>query len=290
MITNIVAAALLSIVLAQNADTTFAVDPNATLELTNHEGSIVIQTWDRDEVSVRTNRSFRGAVEVRRDGGTVRIGVSRRYWDDDDDNVDYRLTVPATMALDLRGSDTDVRVEGTRGELSIDVHDGDVIVSGGSGRVSIRTDDGFIDAEDMQGRIRLSSMDGDITLYGASGDIDVEATDGEITLQEIDASTVAANTVDGDIWFDGVLSPRGSYRLTTHDGDITVRIPEDSEAQVRMARHDGEFISDFPITIQRWPAGRRIEFDLGNGGAELTIEAFDGDIELRHRGVRRRRP
>jgi DUF4097 and DUF4098 domain-containing protein YvlB len=287
---NLFAGALLMTALAQSADTTFAVDPNATLELTNRDGSIVIQTWDRDEVSVRTNRSFRGAVEVSRSGGTVRIGASRRYWDDDEDNVDYRLTVPATMSLDLRGSDTDVRVEGSRGEINIDLSDGDVVISGGLGRVSIRTDDGFIDAEDMDGRIRLSSMDGDISLYRATGDIDIDATDGEITLREIDATTVIANTVDGDIWFDGVLAPRGSYSFTTHDGDVTAQIPEDSDAQVRMARHDGELVSDFPMTIQRWPAGRRIEFNIGNGGAELTIEAFDGDIALRHRGGRLRRP
>ncbi len=288
MLINILAGALLVIAPVQRGDTTFAVDPNATLELSNHDGSIVVRTWDRNEVEVRTNRSFRGAIEVRQSGGTVRIGVDRR-WDDDDDNVDYRLTVPATMALDLRGSDSDVRVEGSRGELNIDVHDGDVMVSGGSGRVTIRTDDGIIDAEDMEGRIRLSSMDGDVTLHGASGDIDVDATDGAITLLDINATIVVANTVDGDIWFDGVLAPQGSYTLTTHDGDVTVQIPEETNAQVRMARHDGEIRTDFPMTVQRWPAGRRLEFDLGRGGAELQIEAFDGDIELRHRGGRSRR-
>ena len=288
MLMTILTGALIATALVQSNDTTFAVDPNATLELTNHEGSIVVRTWDRDEVEVRTNRLDGGRIEVHRSGGAVRISVDNRW--DDDDEVDYRLTVPATMALDLRGSDSDVRVEGTRGEVNIDVHDGDVIVSGGSGRVTVRTDDGTIDAEDMEGRIRLSSMDGDITLHSASGDIDVDATDGAITLLDVNAANVVANTVDGDVWFDGVLSPQGSYTLTTHDGDVTVQIPEDSDAQVRMARHDGEFVSDFPMTMQRWPMGRRIEFDLGSGGAELQIEAFDGDIELRHRVGRVRRP
>jgi hypothetical protein len=133
-------------------------------------------------------------------------------------------------------------------------------------------------------------MDGDVTLHGAAGDIEIDATDGTITLLDIEATSVVANTVDGDIWFDGVLAPRGSYSITTHDGDITVQIPEDSDAQVRMARHDGEFVSDFPLTVQRWPSGRRIEFELGSGGADLQIEAFDGDIELLHRGTRIRRP
>jgi DUF4097 and DUF4098 domain-containing protein YvlB len=132
-------------------------------------------------------------------------------------------------------------------------------------------------------------MDGDVILNGGYGDIEVDAIDGAITLLEIEASTVVANTVDGDIWFDGVLEPRGSYVLTTHDGDITLQIPEDTDAHVRLARHDGEVLTDFPMTVQSWPSGRRIEFNLGSGSAELQIEAFDGDIELRHRGGRRRR-
>jgi DUF4097 and DUF4098 domain-containing protein YvlB len=287
MLVNLIAGALLMCALAQHTDTTFAVDPNARLELTNREGSITVRTWDRDEVSVRTNLSYRGALDVQRAGGTVSIGVSRRYRYDDDE-IHYRLTVPATMALELRGSDTDVWVDGARGEVDIDVSDGDVTVRGGRGRVTIRTDDGDIDAQEIEGRIRLSSMDGEITVDGASGDIEIDATDGAITLLDIEASNVYANTVDGNIWFDGVLVPRGSYRLTTHDGDVTVLIPEDADAQVSLARHDGEIGTDFPLTVQRWPAGRRIEFSLGNGSAELQIEAFDGDIQLRHRGARRR--
>lgn len=286
MLINILAGALLLTSIVQRGDTTFAVDPDARLELTNREGSIVVRTWDRDEVEVRTNSRYRGSIEVRRGRGVVQIGSSHR-WDDDDD-LDYRLTVPASMALDLRGSETDVRVEGTTGEVDIDVHDGDVYVRGGTGRVTVRTDDGQIDVEDVEGRIRLSSMDDDISVTGAAGDIEIDATDGAIIMMEINAVTVAANTVDGDIWFDGVLDPRGSYTLTTHDGDITVQIPEDSDAQVRLARHDGEILTDFPMTVQRWPAGRRMEFDLGSGGADLQIEAFDGDIEIRHRGRGRR--
>lgn len=287
MFMNIVAGALLVGALAQSPDTNFAVDPNARLELRNREGSIVIRTWDRDEISVSTNRWRSAVIDVRRSAGTVSIGMARGYWDDDE--IDYRITVPETMSLDLRGSDTEVWVDGIRGEVNIDVHDGDVTLRGGSGRVTVRTDDGDIDVEDVEGRIRLYAMDGEITIDGAVGDIEVDATDGAITLLDIEAENVHASTVDGNIWFDGVLAPRGIYTLATHDGDVTVQIPEDSDAHVTMARHDGDISTDFQMTVQRWPAGRRLEFDLGSGSAELQIEAFDGDIELRHRGRWRRR-
>jgi DUF4097 and DUF4098 domain-containing protein YvlB len=249
------------------------------LDVRNDEGEIIVRTWDRNEVRVRADLSWRAVFDIERASNTIR--VRGRGWDDDD--VRYLLTVPASMALELGGSETDVTVEGSNGEVSIDVSDGDVIIRGGAGRVSARTNDGEIRAEQVDGRIRLFTMDGDITLDRATGDIEVETTDGAIDLIDIEAANLSATTVDGDIWFDGVLSPRGSYLLQAHDGDVTVHIPEDTDARVRLALYDGDFSSDFELTFPSWPRGRRVEFTMGDGGAEFEIETFDGDIVLRRR-------
>lgn len=260
-------------------DTTFAVDPSLRLELRNQSGEIVVRTWDRNEVRVRTDYSYRGSFEMERTSSSVRI--RSRNWDDDD--VRYLLTVPAAMALELSGSETDVTVDGTRGEVNVDVSEGDVIIRGGSGRVSARTNDGSIRAENVEGRIRLFTMDGDITVDRASGDIEVETTDGTIDLVGIQSMSLKAATVDGDIWFDGTISPQGTYLLQTHDGDVTAYIPEAADARVRLALYDGHFSSDFELTFPSWPRGRRVEFTMGRGSADLQIETFDGDIVLRRR-------
>jgi DUF4097 and DUF4098 domain-containing protein YvlB len=260
-------------------DTTFAVDPSLRLDVRNDEGEIVVRTWDRNEVRVRADHSWRGVFDIERTSSTIR--VRSRPWDDDD--IRYVLTVPVSMSLDLGGSETDVSVEGSDGEVSVDVSDGEIVIRGGSGRVSARTNDGSIRVEEVEGRIRLFTMDGDITVDRASGDIEAETTDGAIDMVDVTATSVSAMTVDGDIWFDGVLTRQGSYLLQTHDGDVTLHIPEDTDARVRMALYDGDFSSDFSLTFPSWPRGRRVEFTMGGGNAELEIETFDGDIMLRRR-------
>ena len=267
---------------AIQADTTFAVDPNLRLEVVNNSGEIFVRTWERNEISIRTSYYRRSALRIEHTSTAVRIGARSRYRDEDDD-VEFLLTVPASMALELSGAETNVTVDGAGGEVSVDVSEGDVIVLGGAGRVSAQTDEGDIRVEGVTGRIRLFSMDGDITVDGAAGDLEVETTDGIIELVDIRAMTVQANTVDGDIWFDGELFPGGSYTLSTHDGNVTARIPEDADARVTVAVFDGDFSSDFPITVSSWPSGRRVEFTLGAGRAQLEIESFDGEVVLRRR-------
>jgi DUF4097 and DUF4098 domain-containing protein YvlB len=281
MLLSIITGALMVSTLPQSTDTTFAVDPSLRLELQNSSGYIVVRTWERNEVRVRADDIFRGGFVIERTSSALRIGARR--WDDDDDDVDYLLTVPAAMNLDLRTSDGDITVDGTMGEVTVRASDGDVIIRGGSGRVSARTSDGSITVEGVDGRIHLESSDGDIRVEGAAGDIEIEATDGTVELWEVEASSVQVNNVDGDIIFDGVLAPRGSYYLSTHDGDISIHIPEASDARVKFGIYDGDFSSNFSITFPQWPRGRRVEFTLGGGGAELQAETFDGDISLMRR-------
>ena len=269
----------IALVAPLDQDTTFAVDPGSRMVVTNHSGEIIVRTWDRNEVRARSDHSYRGYFEIDRSGNSVRIGS--RQWDDDD--VDLLLTVPASMALDMGGSDADVTIEGSNAEISVDVSEGDVMIRGGAGRVTVETNDGEIRVSDVEGRIRLFTMDGDVTVDRATGDIEVETTDGAIDLIDVMAGTLKATTVDGDIWFDGVIAREGSYLLQSHDGDITLRIPEDTDARVRMALFDGDFSSDFELTFPSWPRGRRMEFTMGGGSAELQVETFDGDIILRRR-------
>jgi hypothetical protein len=49
-----------------------------------------------------------------------------------------------------------------------------------------------------------------------------------------------------------------------------------------MATYDGEFSTDFEVTLPERLRGRHFSFTLGEGSAEMDIDAFDGDIELLH--------
>ncbi len=304
MLMTIAGGIMAALTLVQQTDTTFAVDPAARINVSNYAGGIVVRTWTRNAVRVQASHSRRDQIIVDRAGAEVRIRSAN--WRRDADHfdvqidgpdrvgvqirsprrpsiIDYEITVPASAPLDLGGPYTDVTAEGVNGEVSIKVNEGDVSIRGGSGRVTAQTVEGDITVRRAQGNIRLVSVDGDITLEDASGDILAETTDGEIRMVNINSSNVEAFSVDGDVWFSGTIQARGRYSFNTHDGDVTVYVPRATSARITVATFDGEFSTDFPFTLDtRRVRGHRFTFSVGSGAAEIDVEAFDGDIELRY--------
>jgi len=99
----------------------------------------------------------------------------------------------------------------------------------------------------------------------------------------VESSSVRAETLDGNLTFTGNLARGGSYAFSVHDGDADITVPATAGALVRVATFDGEFTSDFRVTLQRYGGGGKFEFTLGDGSAQVDIAVFDGDIRLLRR-------
>ena len=247
MLLHLMTGALIALSPVQDTDTTFAVDPNLRLDVSNFSGDIVIHTWDRNEVRIVADHSRRDGIVVGLTSSEVRVRAnSWARWADEfdvtiehDDEVhievqhprtpsivDFELWVPAGMALELGGPYTDVTVDGPAGAVSVKVSEGDITLRGVRGQMMVRTVEGDITIEDTQGKMGLLSLDGEIYVEGSTGDIVAETTDGDIRLADVRAANAQAMSVDGDVWFAGPLEAEGQYTMLTHDGDVTVMIPE----------------------------------------------------------------
>jgi DUF4097 and DUF4098 domain-containing protein YvlB len=271
-----------SLTLAQQTDTTLPVRQGARLDVENFGGEIVVRTWTQDRVRIQATHSSRDWIEVNASPSAVRVEAeSRRGMAH---IVEYQITVPAWMALQLSGVSTHVRVEGTRAAIHIETVEGDVTVSGGADEVSAESVEGDVTVTGARGRVSANSVDGAVRLEDVVGDITAESVDGNITIQGAQASSVDASTVDGDIYYVGTIRDGGRYDLATHDGGITIGITEAANATVTIATFDGEFDSSFPIPLQRTEPGRRLTFTLGSGSARIHLETFDGQILLRRPG------
>lgn len=250
------------------------------LVLNNFAGEVVVRTWDKDAVRVDARHSRSTKVEVLKKT-EAQLDIRARSSLGALGSVDYELTVPAWMALRLTGTYLYVQAEGIQGELVAETVRGDVQVRGGSGTVSLKSIEGTVNIEGAKGRIEARSADGDITASDCSGELTVQTTDGEITLTRINAAVVDASTVDGDVIYDGSIAPQGQYRFTTHDGDVYLRIPENTSATVSVRTYEGSVQSNLAAQIpQDYRRGKRVTFTLGKGGAELEIESFEGRIRL----------
>ena len=271
-------ASLAGLMLAQQTDTTVPVRAGARLEVNNFGGEIVIKTWTKSAVRITASHSSRDRILVEASDQVVHVKSEGRRGPSQ--VVDYDITVPATMALSLSGVYTDITVDGSQGEISAETVEGSVKVSGGVGNVSLKSVQGEVTLEKARGRIDLNSVNEEITATGVSGDLSVETVNGDITLAQIESANAEANTVNGDIIYDGTIKDGGRYRFSTHDGDLRVSVPEKSNVSVSVSTFDGDFSACFPVQLVGPKTRHRFTLTIGSGSARLELESFNGDIRL----------
>jgi DUF4097 and DUF4098 domain-containing protein YvlB len=184
------------------------------------------------------------------------------------------------MALTLAGVHTNVKVLGSQAPVSVETVEGEVDVGGGNGLVSLRSVQGSVKLQGARGRISVNSVNEDVAVTRSAGDIMAETVNGEITLDKVDATTVEANTVNGDISYNGPIRDGGRYSFTTHNGDLTLTVAEGTNASVAVSTFNGEFESEFPVPLSGTRKGKGFNFTLGTGSAQVTLESFQGTIQL----------
>jgi DUF4097 and DUF4098 domain-containing protein YvlB len=277
---------------AQGTDTTVSVQPNARVQVQNFAGSVTVRAWDRNAVRVVAGRPRRDEVQIRGRDAAVTISTVSRTGAPAP--LDYEITVPARASLEIGGTYTDISIEGVRGSVSVTTVQGAVTLRGGDGVISLKSVEGAVTLQDAVGRIEVNGVNRGLTLRNVSGDITAETVNGSILLDGIESSDVEAVTVNGRVMYDGSVRDRGRYRFGTHNGSITVSVPERSNVTVAAVTYQGVFSSRFAL-----PAGalddsrgprRRANFALGNGSARIEAESFQGNIVLARPGDAAERP
>jgi DUF4097 and DUF4098 domain-containing protein YvlB len=274
---------LAAVAVQQQTDTTVSVPKGARLELDAHAGSIRVTTWNRSDVRVRAEHGSRDQVTVDVRGTVVKVEANRRYGMPA--FVEYDLTVPQGMALELGGVDTEITVEGTVGNVTASSVEGGITIRGAGGEVQANSVEGDITVVGGVGSVKVTGVDGEIRISDARGNVTVETVDGDITLENIEADRVDAGTVDGVVMYRGVIRDGGQYRFTSHDGDVTLAVPERINATISVATFEGSFEADaaFKVVIPEARGGRRFSFVIGSGAARIELESFDGEIRLERR-------
>lgn len=286
MITVLLAGALLSAAPLQqqqtfDTDTTVSVSAGTRLKLENVGGEVIIKAWDRNQVRIQASHSSRTAVGISLSEASLRLtpqgsrGIARMGG-----VVDYTLTVPAAMSIEIGGMYADVTIEGTRGEISVQTVEGNINVKGGGDNLQLQTVNGKINVSGARGRLDLRSVSEDVDVSDVVGDVVAETVSGSVTLSRIDGKRVEAQTVSGDVRFDGTLRADGTYSFLTHSGDVTVAIPENASALIQTAVANGDVTASFSLPASERSSRRRQEYRIGGGGASIELETFSGDIRL----------
>jgi DUF4097 and DUF4098 domain-containing protein YvlB len=272
------APAALAALLIQQIDSTVPVERGQRLEVDLFAGDVDVKTWSKNAVRVVADPDGRGRVEIERSATSVSVRTTGRRGPPL--STDIELTVPAWMALDISGVYTDITIAGARGPISAETVQGDVSAEGGDGLVSVKSVQGGVSVTGAKGRIEANSVNADVEVRRSTGEVSTETVNGSIDLVGTDATTLTATSVNGDLNYDGPLHSGGRYALSTHNGDITLAVAEAASAAVSVSTFNGEFESDFPVTLTETRKGKRFNFTIGSGSAQVTLESFQGTISL----------
>lgn len=278
MLATLAAAVISTAVLVPQPDTTIAVHPGITLEVENFGGEIAVKTWDNDAVKIAADHSLRDQVYVEKTGSALIVKAKTRRWVPG--SVNYRITVPRWMKLELSGVNTDISVENSLGEVRAETVVGDISLTGGSGNISVSSVQGAVEVKRTKGRIEASSVNQGVHVEDTVGPILAESVNGGIVLAGVHADSVDASTVNGSVIYEGSILDHGVYHIATHNGCIDIAVPENANVTANVSTFSGGIDSSFPVTLKKLRSKRFIT-TFGSGGAKLELESFQGTIYLR---------
>lgn len=262
-----------------HTDTTFQVERGASLVLQGMNGDIRVATWGKPLLRVQAEHARGDQVRLQRKGRQMQLTALRPLGLADE--VQWNLTVPAWMPLQLSCMEGDVDVAGTQGALEVSALTGDVKVKSASGPMQLNSVEGQVYVLDTQGRVTASSINNDVHLLRVIGEIDAQSVNGSIRMEQLKALQVAASSVNGRVWYVGPFLPRGQYNLTSHNGELVLGLPEGQGAQVRVNTYQGDVRSDLSeLMVPQQGHPRSFTFKMGEGGSLVDLESFSGLIQL----------
>jgi hypothetical protein len=259
-----------------DAPTSLDFDDVTALQVRLIAGTVAVMATDERPSVVVSDISGR-PLQVGYDSGTLTIAYETLSWErlldwlkPLHDSAAITVTVPAECPIQLGVVSASAVVCGLSSGAAVKGVSGEITLDGVTGQVQADTISGALEGRDVDGAVRFKSVSGDLTL-----------ADGCLTLLE-------ADNVNGQIAADVSLAAAGAMRISTISGDVTLRLPADSDTSVRLHSTAGNVRSEFDSlrpTIS--PGSHSVSGNVGGGSGRVSVNSVSGDVTLLRRAPRR---
>lgn len=230
-----------------SVEKSFSVSSGGTFILDTDNGSVEVESHDRDMVEILVERKGRNSddleIEYSQDGNNVKVtGDRSKLSFFGGSNVNFVVKVPSQYNLDLR-------------------------TSGGS--ISVSSLVGQVDAYTSGGSIRLGKIKGNVEVKTSGGSIKVEEVDGNIN----------AHTSGGSVKATFASQPTENSRLTTSGGSVTAYLLPSISVDLYASTSGGRVSSDF--NVRGVTKKTKIDGEINGGGPKLTLKTSGGSVRIK---------
>ncbi len=284
---------------AQSRDTTVRLSTAAVVDVTVRTGRLVVRGVDGSNGTVRTTstdyqlRSAGVALVVAPRDGDRRDGERRDTNRDDRRSREVELELPRGVRLVISTLSADVEVYDITGNVEVRSTSGSLQFSGLGGRLIAETISGDVQTSGNTSLARITTVSGDMRVREARGEVELHTTSGDASVSGERITRFSAESMSGDVQFDGLFDSGARVQVSTHSGEVTVRVPDGVRGQLGLSTVTGELTAAGPLTLmpgeagnsRRGRNGRRFEFGPGAGGSgvaglQMDITTFSGDVRL----------
>ena len=194
-------------------------------------------------------------------GNSVRIGESNDHDLFNNISIDYDISVPPAVALNLHSGSGDIEIDHVGRYLSASSGSGNVRAHGIHGAAELGTGSGDIELE--------QEAPGDVKAKTGSGNIKIHGLNGGLT----------ARSGSGDIEGDGHLT--GPANLATGSGNIKLHLTPDAHFNLEASTGSGDIHVNFPGAPEQSDNSRHhMTAPINGGGAPLEVRTGSGDVQI----------
>jgi len=255
---------------------------NVSIE--NIAGSVVVTGWDEEVVEVRGTLG-RGVKELKVESGSdgIAIGVELLRNSHHDGGAQIAVRVPRGSTVVVQTVSADVTIAGVEGELDLRAVSGNIEVEEAKAALSAETVSGKITVKSAADRVAVESVSGQVVVGGASGRVAVSSVSGNVKISAEHLSQGSIEVVSGQAELSGSLAPGGEIEMSSHSGNLTLRLPASTSARFSVESYSGSIDNEFGPPAQqvgRFSPQKELNFTMGNGGGRVEIETFSGNVSL----------
>ena len=220
---------------------------NGRVSVSNVNGSIVVEAWDRSEVKLEA----------------IKIADSKETLADVDIKVDARpdyLSVEADYGSWKR--DRDGAWKNNR-RIEVQFH---LMVPRNAILNEVQTVNGSVTVSNFTNYTKISAVNGDVSATNLSGAAELSTVNGKV-LADFDR-----------------LDNAGRIGLSTVNGSVSLAIPSDANATIKADSLNGNIANGFGLPVRKGKyIGRDLHGRLGDGRVQIKLNSVNGPLEINRR-------
>jgi DUF4097 and DUF4098 domain-containing protein YvlB len=277
------------------------------VSLSNISGDVAVTGGSGDEVVVEAIKRTRGdrsrladvRIEVSNSSSRVDIRTEYPRYSNTNVSVDYTISVPSGVSIELHSISGGVKVAGVKGAVRAETISGRVLIGDSPNVELAKTVSGDVSLSGIStdGNLSAGTVSGTITAKGLKARrLEFSSVSGDVNLTDVNAPSVHAKSVSGGFEYAGTILKGGEYDVNVHSGTIRFALSNPPGFYLNADSFSGSIRTDYPVTIGgpntrdnddrrrgRMGIGRSVHGINGDGSATLTLRTFSGDIVISKR-------